>query len=51
MICIISFHLLIARHLDIVRYFIFEFVYYETSRQILKQEGVYVTTLSCMHPM
>jgi hypothetical protein len=51
MICVINFPLLIARHLDIVRYFIFAFVYCETSGQSLKQEGVYVTSRSCVHPM
>jgi hypothetical protein len=51
MICVISFHFcLIARHLDIVRYFIFAFVYCETSGRSLKQEGVYVTSRSCVHP-
>jgi hypothetical protein len=50
MICVNSFHFcLIARHLDIVRYFISALVYCETSGQSLKQEGVYVTSLSCMH--
>jgi hypothetical protein len=48
MICVDSFHFcLIARHLDIVIYFISALVYCETSRQSLKQEGVYVTSRSC----
>jgi hypothetical protein len=50
MICVSSFHFgLIARHLDIVRYFIFALVYCDTLGQSLKQEGVYVTSLSCVH--
>ena len=51
MICVISFPLLITRHLDIVRYFIFAFVYCETSGRSLKQKGVYATSCSCTHPM
>jgi uncharacterized membrane protein len=48
--CIISFHFIfIARHLDIVRYFISPLVYYETSGGSLKKVGVYVTSCSCMH--
>jgi hypothetical protein len=51
MVCITIFPLLISRHLDIVRYFIFAFVYCEISGRSLKQEGVYVTSLSCAQPM
>jgi hypothetical protein len=46
MICVNNFHFcLIARHIDIVRHFIATLIYFETSGQILKQEGVYVTSL------
>jgi hypothetical protein len=53
MICISIFcFCLIARHLDILRYFIFcifALLYCETLGRGLKQEGVYVKSLSCMH--
>jgi hypothetical protein len=50
MICASSFHFFyIVRHLDLVRYFIYCTLYSKTLGQILKQEGVYVTSLSCTH--
>jgi hypothetical protein len=49
--CINSFHFcLIARHIDIVIYFILALKYCENLGQSLKQEGVYATSLSSDTP-